>query len=390
MKKTNKQEGNNILKSELIAKYFGFIKTQPEEVTKEDEKVTSAISRQKNYISENLPSISEMYALLRRYKDDKEKEMVEPDVIYYEGSASGKHPKHRKKSGEELINLQIINVNGSIAEAVIIQTIKTILAEHGIKNIIVKLNDIGDRDCLNAYYREATNYYRKNINELNNHCRQLFKEGVHELVTRGKNQCTTIHENAPKPMDFLDEESRKRFSEVLEFLETLDIQYEVDHSILGDPNYSTHTVFEVMDKETERIFSSGGRYDSLARKSGLRKDIPSVGALLNLPNPQVVSSKIIKKFDKANFFFLQIGYMAKLKSLLVIEEFRNKNIPVIHKLYRDRLSSQISSAKKSSSEHFIIMGQKEALADELIVRDRESKSQKIVKFKDLFEYIKSL
>ncbi|HMP67553.1 MAG TPA: ATP phosphoribosyltransferase regulatory subunit [Candidatus Paceibacterota bacterium] len=390
MTKKTTEKSSNILEAELIAKYFGFTKKSPETVNKEDEKVTAGICREKNYLGENLFPISEIFAGLRRYREDKEKEMVEPELIYYEGSAHGKHPKHRKRNGEELLNMHIINVDSSIAEATLIHATKVILQEHNVKNIIVKLNDIGDKDSLNSYYKEVTSYYRKNINDLNNHCRQLFKESVHALVTRGKNQCTQIHDAAPKPMDFLDEDARKRFSEVLEFLETLGIPYEVDHGILGDPNYSTHTVFEIIDTETSKTVAMGSRYDSLARKCGLKRDIPSVGVMINLPNPKNISSKMMKKFDKTKFFFLQIGYLAKLKSLAIIEEFRKENIPVLHKIFRDRLSAQISSAKKAGSDFFIIMGQKEALDDELIVRDKDSRSQKIVARSELRNYLKSI
>lgn len=390
MTKKTEKKSQNILEAELIAKYYGFAKENPEEVTKEDEKIAASVCRQKGYLDEMLAPIEEVYALLRRYRDDKSKDMVEPSMSYHEGVAAGKHTKHRNKAGEEIINLHMINVGGSIAEATLIQTAKTILAENGVKNILVKLNDIGDKDAQTAFYREVTNYYRKNINELNNNCRQLFKESVHALITKGKNQCVSIHEQAPKPMEFLGEEARKRFGEVLEFLETLEIPYEIDQSILGEQNYSSHTVFEIIDKDSEKVVAAGTRYDTLARKCGLRKDIPSATVVINLKDPKTTSEKSIKKFDKTKFYFLQIGYAAKLKALGIIDELRRENIPVLHKTYRDRLSTQISSAKKADSDYLIIMGQKEALSDELIIRDKDSKSQVIVKRPDLIAYLKKM
>ncbi len=385
-KKTKEQK--QILEAEVVAKYFGFTKENPESVTKEDIKTVAAICREKNYLDDNLFSIDEIFAQIRRHKDNKDG--IEPDLLYFEGSVTGPHKKHRKRSNEKMINLHMINVSGSIAEATLIKTAIAILSDHGIKKIVVKINDVGDKESQTAFIREATSYYRKNINELNSHCRQLFKEGLHILMNRGKNQCTSIHESSPKPMDYLDEESRKKFGEVLEYLETLEIPYEIDQMLVGDPNYSTHTVFEIINQENNSVVAAGSRYDSLARKTGLRKDIPSVGIVVHLPNPKKVSDRIIKKFDKARLFFLQIGYEAKLKCLSIIDELRKENLPVLHKIYRDRLSVQIAAAKKANTDYLIIIGQKEALADELILRDKESRSQQIISHKNMISHLKSL
>ncbi len=385
-KKTKQQK--NISEAEVIAKYFGFTKENPESVTKEDIKTVATICREKDYLDENLFSVDEIFAQLRKHKDIKDG--IEPDLLYFEGSVTGPHKKHRKRVGSEMINLHMINVLGSIAEATLIKTAKSILSDHGIKKILVKINDVGDKESQTAFIREATSYYRKNINELNSHCRQLFKESLYALMNRGKNQCTQIHEAAPKPMDYLDEETRKKFGEVLEYLETLDIPYEIDPMLVGDPNYSTHTVFEIINQEDGSIVAAGSRYDSLARKCGLRKDIPSVGITIHLPDPKIVSDRIIKKFEKAKFFFLQIGYESKLKCLSIIEELRQESIPVLHKIYRDKLSVQIAGAKKANTDYLIIMGQKEALADEVIIRDKESRSQQIISHKNLINHLKSL
>lgn len=392
-KTTSSSKGGSsksILEAQVTAQIFGFTYRKPDAVTKEDIQIVEDHKKDKKYVDDNLFPMEEIFASLRQYKEDKSKEMVNPRLMYTEGSAAGKHKKLRKKPGEEIINLHAINVPGSIAEASVIKAAESILSNHGIKKIKVLINNIGNIESQAAYTKEATSYYRKNIADLNSTCRQLFKESLHALITKGSGMCKEIHDEAPKPMEFLDDESRKRFSEVVEFLETMGIEYEIDQSILGDTNYSTNTVFKIIDEGTNKTVGAGSRYDSLARKCGLRKDIPSVGITINVPKPKKSKTRSLAKIEKAKFFFMQIGFEAKLHSLSLIDQLQKENVYVLHKLYRDKLSTQISSARKSSADYYIIMGQKEAMENDLIVRDKESHSQYIIDNRNIVDYLKKL
>lgn len=384
----SKSKSKSILEAQVTARFFGFKNIDTIQVSKEDARITSDHKKDKDYLDDYLFPMEEVFTQLREYKEQQE--MVEPILAYYEGSGTGKYKKHRKGAGEEIINLQAINVRSSIAEAMLIKSAEAMLASHGIRKIKVLINNIGDLESQAAYTKEATAYYRKNIADLNATCRQYFKDSLHTLITKGSGMCKEIHDEAPKPMEYLDDASRKRFGEVVEFLETMGIDYEMDQSLLGDPNYSTNTVFQIIDLNTDKIVAAGSRYDSLARKCGLRKDIPAVGMLLNLPKPKKSTTRMINKIENANFFFMQIGFEAKLHSLNLIDQLRKENIYVLHKLYRDKLSSQISSAKKSPANYYMIMGQKEAMENDLIVRDKESHSQYIIDSRKIVDYLKKL
>jgi len=387
-KPSTPKKREQVLEAAVIAKNFGFTIKHPQGVSKDDIKIVESHQTEKGYLNEKLFPMEEAFSLLKEYKERKQ--LANPALHYYEGSIPGGHKKHRKNTNYERINLHILNVEESIADILIIKTIQSILAEHGIRKIQVKINNIGDIESRQSYVKAAKSYYRKNINGLNNHCRQLFKENLRSLITKGKNECLAIHDEAPKPMEFLNEPARKKFSEILEYLETLEIPYQIDQNILGDLNYSTNTIFEFINEDTGEVVAAGTRYDSLARHCALRKDIPAVGATIKLPHPKKVSATSLTKIDKSKFFFLQIGFAAKLQSLVIIDKLRKNNIPTLHKLYRDKLNTQISAAQKTASDYFIILGQKEALEGSVIIRDKESRSQHIINQEDLVDYLKKL
>ena len=53
-----------------------------------------------------------------------------------------------------------------------------------------------------------------------------------------------ILKNAPKTIDYLNKESKERFDKVLEYLDILQVEYEVDPRIVRGLDYYSHTVFE--------------------------------------------------------------------------------------------------------------------------------------------------
>jgi histidyl-tRNA synthetase len=389
-KTSGKSSAKKILQAQMTARIFGFKKEGSLSVSKDVIKNVDSYKKDKDFLDPNMFAMEEAFVRLSNYKEVHGKDYSEPDIFYTEGTLSGTHKKNRKKPGEEIINLNIINVNTSIAEATIIKTAEAILADHGIKKIKILVNNIGGPEAQLNYTKEATSYYRKHINDLTSNCRQLFKESLHALIANGSDECTEIHEEAPKPMEFLDEASKKRFGEVIEFLEIFGSDYDIDQSIIGDPNYSSNTVFKIIDQNTGKTVAAGSRYDHLARKCGLRKDIPAIGISINVPKPKKISESSLSKIEKSKFYFLHLGFEAKLRAFDVIDQLRKSNIYLQHKLHKDKLSTQLGSAKKSGAEYYVIMGQKEAMENELIVRDKEAHSQYIINNREIVDYLKKL
>ncbi len=390
-KEIKNKDSKEIKISENIipAIYFGFRLNNPTEVTAEDIKLSKTLYREKNFLHNNLFPIEELVAQLRYFKD-REEDSMSPLLAINEGVASGTHNKHRNKPNEELINLHIIGVETSIAEALAIKTTEAILHENGYKNVYFKINDLGGKSAQSKFLKEGTAYFRKYIVNLTPDDRQLFKQSLYHLISESKNLDDELFQNAPKPMDFLGDETRKNLSELLEFLEALETPHEINGFLLGDPNYSSDTIFEVIDENSCKVLAYGTRYDSLARKIGIRKDIPALSVMIKTKKTKLASPRTINKVREPIFFLIQVGYTAKIKALKIIDDLRKAGIPIKHAIYRDKLSSQIIFAKKYPHSYDLIIGHKESIENCVIVRDSQGRSQKTVKIPELVEYLKNI
>lgn len=354
-----------------------------------------------NFDKEDLPCIKALKALegddafafaedkaaaLKSYHHESIQNLAQPVMLWSEGSYA------MKKSKRRIIHLDILGTYKSIAEATIIKTSLAILEEEGYKNLVVQINSIGTKESMVKFQREVTNYYRKNLGSVTGTCRQIFKKDALTAHTCALEEGDEIAAKAPQAVSFLSEESRLHFKEVLEFLETLKIDYRISNGLVGHRGYSTDTIFTIKaddNKGGSIVVAAGSRYNQLAKKCGYKKDVPGVGITLYLPPLSKVNTRP-KTLKKSKFFFIQIGFEAKLKSLEIIEILRKEKIPLYQSISRDKLSAQLSIAEHENFPYVIIMGQKEAMEGSVLVREMNNRSQDTVFMNQLPDYLRKI
>src|SRR5579872_6725525 len=112
------------------------------------------------------------------------------------------------------------------------------------------------------------------------------KKDPFELLGCTNEKCRKMNEEAPRSMNFLSEASRIHFQEVLEYLEALGIPYKINNHLIGNRKYCTETVFSITNldyqkskarKGEHKVLAIGVRYDGLAKKINLKRDVQGVG-----------------------------------------------------------------------------------------------------------------
>ncbi len=389
----------NLDKIGEIALYYGFFPRQSPTITRADLEQARALIDSDTIDNEEdgknrLPlHVEEKTALLRMYEENNMQNMPQPVMFYFKEPFRG---SIKKSSYPRYCDMEIIGTSGSIAEAVLIQSAKTILAEEGYANIKVEINSIGDKDSIARFSRDLIAYYRKHINEMHPECRELFKKDPFELLSSREEKCRDLNERAPKAMDFLSENSRAHFQEVLEYLEALNIPYEINNNLIGNRKYCTETIFSIVNadngskknKKDHKILAIGVRYDGLAKKIGIRREIQGVGISLLIQGNHTDLRKEVKRMKRPFASFVQLCFESKLLSLSVIETLRQVKIPLYISLAKDRLGAQVSSVEKFHVPYSIIIGKKEAVEKTAIVRDNSTHAQEIVTIEELPKYMK--
>lgn len=388
-----------------IPVYYGFVPHRSPEIKKPDlDHAKSLLDG--DYIDDEESSkfhlplhVEEKIALLRMYTENNMHTLPQPVMFYFKEPFKGSIKKGTP-SYSRYCDLEIMGGSKSIAEALLIQTSRVILAEEGYNNICVEINSIGDRDSINRFTRDLNNYYRKHVNDMHNECRQLLKKDAFELLSCQNDKCKKMNEGAPRSMDFLSESSRTHFQEVLEYMETLGIPYKINNHLIGNKKYCTETIFSInnldYDKKSkekgkdQKILAIGVRYDGLSKKIGMKKEIHGVGISIIVKGNKLDLRKEIKKVKRPFASFVQLGFESKLLSLSIIDSLRKEKIPLYLSLARDRLGAQVSAVEKYRIPYALIMGKKEAVEKTVIVRNNDTHAQEIIDIQELPKYMKKL
>jgi histidyl-tRNA synthetase len=392
-----------------IAVYYGFTPMKSPAIVKADIEAGKGIIEDDFVDDETehhgkLPlSVEEKIALIRSYHELDWNSLPQPVLMYFkdpcrhacrqEGGAI------KKNGGHRYADLEILGSSGPIAEAVLIQTGRMMLAEEGYADARVEINSLGDRDSLARFGRELVAYYRKNINEMTPECRQLLKRDPFELLASRDEACKALNEHAPRAMDFLSEASRHHLEEVLEYLEALKIPYAVNNGLIGNRSYCTETIFTIIDAagpaakdapSRQHILALGLRYNGLAKRLNVKKDIQGVGLSLLIKNGSKGLRDTLKKIKRPIASFVQLGLESKLLSLDIVEQLRQAKIPLQLSLAKDRLGAQVSTVEKYHTPYVIVVGKKEAMDKTAIVRRVDTYSQETVPLADLPEHMKKI
>jgi histidyl-tRNA synthetase len=296
------------------------------------------------------------------------------------------------------LGAETLGDESSATDAQLIFVAYKFLESMGLKNLTVKVNSIGDSSCRPQYIKAFKDYLRIRGKKLCPKCKLRLKTNILRVLDCSEKECKEVVKDAPNTIDYLDEECKAHFRSVLEFLDLLKVPYLLEPRLVRGLDYYTRTVFEIWPEEKPEndniqfALLGGGRYDKLIASLGGPKT-PAAGwsmgverviATLKALNISVPPSKIQPKI-----FIAQLGEFAKKKSLALFEEFRRAGIVAKTSLGRDSIKSQLRIANRLGIKFTLMIGQKEALDDSVILREMDSGVQETVPSGKILEMVKN-
>lgn len=385
-----------------VALYYGFNPQPPIKISRADIEIAKKVLqseprwKQAGFDGQSLlcESAEEKIAVLRTYEERGMASWPQPVMLAFDGPITGARGE-KKSSNDFHFHLEIVGTNKSIAEAILAKATYDMLKEEGFTDLYIDINTLGDKDSAARHARELATFYKKRNAELSPACRELVKKNPFDVPCVDP-LCKELHEEAPQPLSYLSEPSRQHFREVLEYLESTNLPYRINPKLCGDRTIATHTVFEIRSMGTsDQVVESpplafGIRYNNLAKRIGAKKDVPAIGVSIVFKRDATHGKRSTVIVRKPKIFFIQLGFEAKLKSLLLIETLRKANIPILQALPKDKLHAQLSSAEELGIPYTLIFGQKEALEGTVIIRNMANRSQNTVPINDLPHFLKKV
>lgn len=298
-------------------------------------------------------------------------------VYRYDRPQEGRYREHFQA------NFDIFGEEDSVLDAQIIQLAYRILGALGLKNIQFQINSIGCPDCRKDYIEMLISYFDSKKKKLCKTCKTRLKTNPLRILDCKEDKCVQVSANAPQTVDHLCNGCRDHFKSLLEYLDELELPYAINPQLVRGLDYYTRTVFEIWSTDEEgkkKSLGGGGRYDKLIESLG-GEPTPAIGFALGVDR-LVLEMKRIKaksyESPKPRIFIAQLGNLAKKKSLKLFSNLEKEGILIAESFGRGSLKSQLRTANRLGVEMTIIIGQKEALDETVILKNMITGTQETV------------
>ncbi len=278
--------------------------------------------------------------------------------------------------------------------------------------VIFEINSLGLPQTRKTYRGVLLKYYRAKKKHLCEDCKIRYIKNPLRLLDCKNPVCQELMAEAPQLVDVLDEESKKHFTQVLEYADAAGVPYRLNPYLVRGLDYYTKTVFEIFldqpevapvateevvagapaveKKSEEKIaLGGGGRYDTLLKEFSGR-EVPALGLAIGLE--RVVNSLKdlqikVAQFNVPQIYFAQLGDEARKMAIKIIQQLRAANVPIVERLSKDGLKQQLEYASKLGVYYTIILGQKELIDRTLILRDMENGIQETINMDKALEEV---
>jgi len=288
--------------------------------------------------------------------------------------------------------IEIIGESDPIVDVQSILIMYKILQELGLKELMVKINSIGDDKCRPIYRKDLVKYLRSKKTSLCGDCQKRMKTNPLRVLDCKNEKCQQVLLEAPQSVDYLCDECKKHLKDTLEYLDELKIPYSLESKLVRGLDYYTRNVFEIESTRSNTVLAGGGRYDNLAKVLG-GGEISACGAAAGIERiinemKETKNRPMLK--DVPDIFFTQIGPLAKKKSLPILEELRIAGLKVGESFGKSGLKDQLGKASRLGVRAVLILGQKEAINEKILIRNMKTSKQVEVKQEDIAKELKKI
>ena len=280
-----------------------------------------------------------------------------------------------------------------VVDAEVISFAKTVLNELGIEKLSLNINSIGCPNCRSKYNEALKNYFRPYIEDgtLCGTCRDRFDKNPRRILDCKSPVCGEIADKAPVLLDYICEECSEHFEEVKKHLEAMDIEYNVDGTIVRGLDYYTKTVFEFKTaiEGTAGTVCGGGRYDGLIEQIG-GAPTPGIGFAMGIERiiMALEASVNMPEFsDVPDIFIANIGDETKFFVTALADKLRKAGVKCERDLLGRSLKAQMKYADKCGARYSMVIGSDEAEKKVASLKNMTEKEQTEVSLENLDELI---
>ena len=318
----------------------------------------------------------------------------QPVKVYYNGTM---YRYERPQAGRDReltqFGMEILGTDDPMSDAEIISAAVNLYKMLGLKEIKVNLNSLGDNESRNAYREALIKYFKPHVKELCEDCQKRLLKNPLRILDCKVDADNEVLKNAPTTLDYLNDESRDRFEKVQEYLDIMQIKYEINSRIVRGLDYYNHTVFEIEAKVagfgSNNVIGAGGRYNGLVSQldgpeTACVGFASGIGRLVMALELEKVKLPIVEDID---LFLMYVNDDEKKYATYLAQELRMAGFIVDTEYTGRGLKAQFKQADRLNAKFICVLNSEDLDNNEVKIKNNKTKEEEIISLDALLYYL---
>ncbi|MEG0827143.1 MAG: histidine--tRNA ligase [Acinetobacter sp.] len=261
----------------------------------------------------------------------------------------------------------------------------------------LELNTLGESEERAEYRAALVEFLMLHKADLDEDSQRRLDTNPLRILDSKDARTQKILENAPKLHDFMGEDTMSHFAQLQQYLNDAGIKFVINQKLVRGLDYYNKTVFEWTTTHlgSQGTVCAGGRYDGLVGqlKGKADQSVPAVGFAMGMERlllllEQLEDSTPVRDCE----IFLLSDPAAQGKAMIFAEQVRDQleamNSNIRLKVgSQGSMKSQMKKADQSGALYALIFGEREAAAQQVLVKELATAAQTEVPMTDFVPFI---
>jgi histidyl-tRNA synthetase len=250
----------------------------------------------------------------------------------------------------------------------------------GVDGIELQLNTLGAPEARARYRTRLVRFLEQHNDALDEDSRRRLHANPLRVLDSKNPAMQGLIADAPKLADDLDEVSLRHFEDLQAMVRAAGVVFEINPRLVRGLDYYNSTVFEwVTDRlGAQGTVCAGGRYDGLIEQIG-GKPAPACGYAMGVERllALIVDSGAAVPRRLTDVYLVHQGESADRYAEQVAERLRDAGASVVYHCGGGSFKSQMKKADACGARFAVIVGDDEALAQEVTVKPLRDAAQQV-------------
>jgi len=277
---------------------------------------------------------------------------------------------------------EAIGGSSPLLDAELIQIAFDILKELGLKDLTVKINSLGIPESRENYKNLLKKYLQDKKEKLSEESRKRFDTNILRIFDSKVGSDQELLKDAPMMIDYLDDVSKIEFEIVKDYLNKINVPFEVDAKLVRGLDYYTKTTFEIISSKvgSQSALLGGGRYDLLVEQLG-GKPTPAVGFAAGIERI-LLACENEKSFSlpkpAIDIYLIRIDKELEFVVSELASKLRRENLTVDFDYLIRSVKAQMREANKMNARFAMFLGGEEYEQGSINLKNMKTGEQKII------------